>query len=213
MTPDELAADRKVIDAATPPPWHYDDGITDPVTGERGKPQVVEATSHPKHGLALLFVTGGMLSKDEEDANGRFAAAARTRWPAALDEIVHLRAEVERYRQLAADADTTRSGTTIRIEISGNKLVVSGPRVETEDAVADACAQLFRELMTSSIAVVGQQTSEENTRLRAALMKLHGRCQMFFHGRAKQPGEGIQAAAEVEEAWQLLFGSPRKDSF
>lgn len=70
MRPEELAADRAVCDAATPGPW------------ERGQYQPgIVTTQYQIVGVRACDVP--------------FIAAARTRWPAALDEIEQLKTALE----------------------------------------------------------------------------------------------------------------------
>jgi len=90
MTNAEIEADRAIIAAASPGPWHtvdapWGDG-TWVTTGRSGDP-------HAGHFVADC----DELFDDEENAsipvleNASFIAAARTRWPAALDEVEGLR--------------------------------------------------------------------------------------------------------------------------
>ena len=123
MSSIDLAADRAIIEAATPGPWYAratddersmnaryvstygfsDRGCLDlehdnvqgmnPRSGNRTKPyDVVSITLLQSPPLALAYRC---------DENTVFIAAARTRWPAALDEIERLREEVLRLKMLA----------------------------------------------------------------------------------------------------------------
>ncbi len=65
MTPDEIAADRAVIDAATDGPWW------------------IEQT--PDRQSAV--VAGAWVTLDWGDPDAAFIAAARTGWPRALDAL------------------------------------------------------------------------------------------------------------------------------
>lgn len=83
MTPDDIAADRAVIAAATPGPWKHEDG-TDVRT------PLVDGPHRP--GVAG-FPAPIRIGSNQDAA---FVARARTRWPAALDEVERLRAELDK---------------------------------------------------------------------------------------------------------------------
>lgn len=85
MTPDELAADRAVIAGATPGPWTVAPWDS-PREWEAGwqidAPGVDDCIVEAGHG------------REGSICDAAFIAAARTRWPAALDEIEQLRRDL-----------------------------------------------------------------------------------------------------------------------
>ncbi len=90
MMPEELATDRAIIEAATPPPWLS--GSLD------GGPAVIPSGVDEAGWPHLTIYT-------HSAADAAFIAAARTRWPAALDEIERLR------RALASIVNDASDGT------------------------------------------------------------------------------------------------------
>ncbi len=83
MTPDEIAADRAVIDAATDGPWW------------------IEQT--PDRQSAV--VAGAWVTLDWGDPDAAFIAAARTGWPRALDALEAVTRERDAYRKAKAEND------------------------------------------------------------------------------------------------------------
>lgn len=88
MTPDDIAADRAVIDAATDAPWRsatldVEDGYAERVGIYQGTTPVLLSTS----GVAL--------------ADAAFIAAARTGWPRALDALEAAQADRDEWRENA----------------------------------------------------------------------------------------------------------------
>jgi hypothetical protein len=82
MTPDELAADRAICDAATPGPIEVGESANE-VT-----PTFLVGSDHLFWGR---FVSG----PNRDAANDAiFFAAARSRWPAALDRVEELQKEL-----------------------------------------------------------------------------------------------------------------------
>jgi hypothetical protein len=78
----KFEADRKLIEAATPGPWVSNElGVMLPATDD--------------HECEILGSFDFQVDND-------FAASARTRWPAALDEIERLRQENLMLRKIAA---------------------------------------------------------------------------------------------------------------
>jgi hypothetical protein len=88
MTPEQLAVDRAICDAAAPGEWRYED------FGGPDCPTVLGADGH----TIVCGLHGGEACLDTV-GNARFIAAARTRWPTALDEIERLRVENARLKQ------------------------------------------------------------------------------------------------------------------
>lgn len=78
FTPTRIAVDRAVIEAATPGPWWNESGVVH-AKGPQWTPEN-HSCVHPLNG-------------EWEDAE--FAAAARTGWPAALDEIERLQKRLD----------------------------------------------------------------------------------------------------------------------
>lgn len=74
---DRLAA---LLDAATPGPWAYDDGVTDDETGERGKPASIYGTGMVG-GLPLFC---GVPPEGRDDNDGRAIIAIRNAAPALI---------------------------------------------------------------------------------------------------------------------------------
>lgn len=98
MTEEERANDRAIIDAATEGPWVVRGVGGIYMTGKSGAYEV-ERMAHPWR-----------LYPREEDA--AFVAAARTRWPAALDENDRLRAALaalEEFREAEIEWSTAAS--------------------------------------------------------------------------------------------------------
>lgn len=87
MTPEQLQQDRKTIDAATPPPWIAD---LSPSYGPIGVNTSTEGQ---------ICITGYddcyRTDTEREKEDMEFIAAARDRWPAALDEIERLKKELD----------------------------------------------------------------------------------------------------------------------
>lgn len=77
MTDDEIARARAIIAAATDGPWE--------TTGAAGQ----------------TVLSRGMVIADSQPHNARLIAAARTGWPAALDEIERSQARLEAWREAA----------------------------------------------------------------------------------------------------------------
>lgn len=95
MTDDEFKRDREVIDAATSAPWAV---CTAPDTNNK---QAV--CDHFFEFIARTDVYS--IHPDSScEANAAFIARARTRWPAALDEIERLRALVFKACSMGDDA-------------------------------------------------------------------------------------------------------------
>jgi hypothetical protein len=95
LTDEQIAADRAIIAAATAPPWIPCGGT---VTNEK-------ELGH--------FTIEWLCNTDDdrnEEADGQFIAASRTRWPIALDACEHLLRENERLAaqvaQLSSDRET-----------------------------------------------------------------------------------------------------------
>lgn len=100
MTDDDIARDRAIIEAASAAPW-----IVRPGCGDEG-PMVFAAD-----GDSVLRRYDGTPYIPDDDAN--FIAAARTRWPAALDEIDRLRTELAtEKRRVAAMLAAARKETS-----------------------------------------------------------------------------------------------------
>ena len=87
MTPDEIAADRAVIDAATGGYWQV-------LVGASWAGEVVVATSdgHPIAVVSTAPADPGAI------ADATAIAAARTGWPRALDEVERLQEYVRKAR-------------------------------------------------------------------------------------------------------------------
>ncbi len=98
---DRLAA---LLDAATPGPWAYDDGVTDDETGERGKPASIYGTGMVG-GLPLFC---GVPPEGRDDNDGRAICAIRNAAPALIRlaratvefEKHEIRTEVKCYAEL-----------------------------------------------------------------------------------------------------------------
>lgn len=84
MTPDEIAADRAIIDAATPAPIEWDDMA------------------------GAVYDDGGWTADFAREEDGQFFIAARTRWPAALDEVERLRSGIASMAAMGMPADSLR---------------------------------------------------------------------------------------------------------
>ena len=102
----EWAKDREVCEKATPGPWHRNspEGQAGPVfvgyyAGERRRGDT---------DIALVYQDWTECGR-KCFANAAFVARARTRWPAALDEIARLRAEVKSAADKASDRVTCES--------------------------------------------------------------------------------------------------------
>ncbi len=108
MTPEELAADRAICDAATPGPWFVSDSIRKPEhyqlpdgsisLDDDNVPWVFAwgiLVQNAKEGYSIVH-GGGTHSVSDIIADIDFIAAARTRWPEALNEIETLR-ELRRF--------------------------------------------------------------------------------------------------------------------
>lgn len=80
---------KTLHDAATPGPWHYDDGITDTDTGERGKSQAIEAIGPYCH--ELIAAPHGQVSLKQDDANCRLITALRNATPEILALVAAVR--------------------------------------------------------------------------------------------------------------------------
>lgn len=80
---DRIAADRAIIEAATPGPWEAQ--IYAPATYRNS---------------VFVSNTGEIVAHVTVDDNATFIAAARTGWPAALDEVERLWAEIDRLNGL-----------------------------------------------------------------------------------------------------------------
>ncbi len=80
MTPAELAADRAIIEAATPGPWAI--APWEEAGWQIDAPGVDDCIVEAGHG------------REGSICDAEFIAAARTRWPAALDEIEGLRRDL-----------------------------------------------------------------------------------------------------------------------
>jgi hypothetical protein len=94
MTKEEIAADRAVCDAATPGPWFHRHSYVDEKERKGELPsKTVHATSDSGDDV-ICRCEGGY---GVEIA--AFIAAARTRWPAALDRIEQLEKEVAELRE------------------------------------------------------------------------------------------------------------------
>jgi hypothetical protein len=111
MSKSEWDKDREVIEAATEGPWYWF------TTGDKARTEVVdylrrayeansEATvhgccvpngDHPLTEEALFTAVTG--NGPTSEANAKFIVCARTRWPAALDEIERLRKEIKALKQ------------------------------------------------------------------------------------------------------------------
>lgn len=87
ISPDEIAADRAVIDAATGGDWQV-------LVGASWAGEVVVATSdgHPIAVVSTAPADPGAI------ADATAIAAARTGWPRALDALEAAQAEIERLR-------------------------------------------------------------------------------------------------------------------
>ncbi len=81
MSPEDVQADRAAIAAATPGPWTWDG----PLCGVFGGPSEDEDAP--------------WIVSDASEPDAEFIARARTRWPAALDDIDALRAEATGFRK------------------------------------------------------------------------------------------------------------------
>ena len=112
MTPEELAADQAVIEAATEGPW--EDGIGSieqgPIEVGEGKFRYLDLeTIVSAHSIS----DGGFSNQEPIECtkeDRQFIVQARTRWPAALKEIGRLRAIVEAapdLDKLAGDVDAS----------------------------------------------------------------------------------------------------------
>lgn len=100
VSPDQIAAWRKLFEAATPGEWEIWDGCSWRRIGVRGAQHlrpIVEPTKSPTDGHPDLI--GPNLRDDLA-----FIAAARTGWPATLDA---LEAERERVKELEAGLKET----------------------------------------------------------------------------------------------------------
>lgn len=114
MTPAELAAARAVCEAATPGQWS-DEPEAWPVRNRW-------LEERPGRGVVsngTQFALGVAVAVAVTDADAAFIAAARTGWPAALDEVERLQAErlsienlndlaCKRYRAAEAEVDRLR---------------------------------------------------------------------------------------------------------
>jgi hypothetical protein len=103
---------KTMHEAATPGPWHYDDGITDTDTGERGKSQAIEAIGPYCH--ELIAAPHGQVSMKQDDANCRLITALRNATPAILDLVEEARTlanfdgyEFDYLRDALADYDSS----------------------------------------------------------------------------------------------------------
>jgi hypothetical protein len=136
-TPAEQASERAIIEAATDGPWCVDSYIVNP--GDGGGHWFVYESYEDDGPLftAHLGCTG------DPEANARFAAAARTGWPKALDELDAERARAERAEARLAECER-----------------VSERRKEL-------CLVTARE--RNAIRAIVRELREEITRLRAAL--------------------------------------------
>ena len=101
MTPEQLAAIRARLDAATPGPWHWDEHPVPTLHGVGGSPdtyeyeaEVIEATHTGGCGCRAVCYLD--LTIDRSDAE--FIAHART-------DLGHLLAEVDRLTQMIRDID------------------------------------------------------------------------------------------------------------
>lgn len=88
LTVEEIVARRKAIPGTR---WHYDDGITDESTGERGKVPVVECFSDGRH-MLIAYPDACDLADETVDAIGSFIAHA----PADVDYLVSRLRDMER---------------------------------------------------------------------------------------------------------------------
>ena len=116
MTPDEIAADRAVIDAAPDGPWYAANaGVwSEPRTKEDNEwdrkcpPEAMDDDNHPYWTeweeweranppvVARVQIAAGDTPTAEGADVAKFIAAARTGWPRALDALEAAQAEVER---------------------------------------------------------------------------------------------------------------------
>lgn len=103
MTDDELKQDRAIIDAATPGPW---------TTEEEGSTMAVAAT----YGRQKIYAAppgGGYPHADQQ-----FIAAARTRWPVAIDEVERLRLELIAAQPLFSRRQLEQENATLKTELA-----------------------------------------------------------------------------------------------
>lgn len=108
MTPEQLAAIRARLDAATPGPWHWDEHTVPTLHGVGGSPdtyeyeaEVIEATHTGGCGCRAVCYLD--LTIDRSDAE--FIAAART-------DLEVLLAEVDRLTQILAAVDAASQPKT-----------------------------------------------------------------------------------------------------
>ena len=96
-----LAERRKLVEAATPGPWAYDDGVD----------VCSDGYSHPyqeKNRAAGVFKPSGpsvFTDDDVTDADGHFIADARASMPLLLDEVERLRALVKTLEHVVQAAE------------------------------------------------------------------------------------------------------------
>jgi hypothetical protein len=181
MTPEEIARQRAVIAAATEGPWEvcpWDMYIFGP------KGQMVADSADVYEETIRLRGYGARLPME---ANGAFIAEARTAWPAALDEVERLKAEVA--------------------DIKG----------EVEDALGIArvwgCVDCEARTYTEAIEVLAQDaddTKAENARLRQALSTLLSHAQSdptmesaHWHWRSARGAEVHKAITAAKAALEF----------
>lgn len=83
MTDDEMQNDRMIIEAATPGPWEVGEDQHECAATLRASPCI--RGKEPELAVDVIIPFGRAYS------DARMIASARTRWPAALDEIERLR--------------------------------------------------------------------------------------------------------------------------
>ena len=107
FTPERISQDRALCDAATPGEWI--------VNQIKGHTENQIETKHPDfanrkpwgHIVAEVGLCAGDLTQTKFESDSVFIAAARSRWPAALDEIERLQAErAKREAMIRAFVDT-----------------------------------------------------------------------------------------------------------
>lgn len=99
MTKDERDADRAICNAATVGPWGYKGGAL--------KHYAFSLDEREDFGVSLQSLHWNDGHDVPAEANARFIAAARTRWPAALDALDEMDRRVAEVEALWAryDAD------------------------------------------------------------------------------------------------------------
>lgn len=167
MTPDETKAARALCEAATRGPW------------------IVERDADA---CEAVHGAGGVITCIVEDprdkADAAFIAAARTGWPAALDEIKRLRAALTEYEAEPAHAfrvlTRALSEREATISHTWEKVRASGIGLHSTD-LSDAVAQIAQVAVSSRdnvdrAMVVIAEHEATIARLREALFEIERHC-------------------------------------